>query len=240
MSVIRCSIKECEYRTPDVDSVVAEALLTTHATVHASSHSVMPTAKAQKVKCPCIWSAGTTKDWQYFRSRWSDYVKATKLLGTDKIIQLLECCDDQLRKDLTRNAGGTLTGKTEDEVLAAIKTLAVREENVMVARVMLHNMKQDRGEPIRAYGATLWGQASTHCYYVVQMQICYHYFLLLRRVYLTIDISFHPNSETITHSENIYIVLMVLSCTRIELLSCHPFNTIVFWLFMQHINVFLL
>ena len=34
--------------------------------------------------------------------------------------------------------------KTEDEVLAATKTLAVREENVMVARVTLHNMKQDK------------------------------------------------------------------------------------------------
>ena len=89
------------------------------------------------------------EDWQYFRSRWNDYVKATKLVGTNKVIQLLECCDNQLRKDLTRNTGGTLTGKTEDEVLAAMKILAVREENVMVARVTLHNMKQDRGEPIR-------------------------------------------------------------------------------------------
>ena len=87
------------------------------------------------------------------RSRWNDYVKATKLVGTDKVIQLLECCDNQLRKDLTRNAGGTLTGKTEDEVLTAMKTLAVREENVMVARVTLRNMRQDRGKPIRVYGA---------------------------------------------------------------------------------------
>ena len=55
-------------------------------------------------------------------------MKATKLAGTDKVIQLLECCDDQLRKDLTRNAGGTLTGKMEDEVLAAMKILEVREK----------------------------------------------------------------------------------------------------------------
>ena len=82
-------------------------------------------------------------------------MRATNLSGVDKVIQLLECCDDQLRRDLTRNAGGTLTGKSEEEVLAAVKTLAVREVNVMVARVALHNMKQDRGEPIRAFGARL-------------------------------------------------------------------------------------
>jgi hypothetical protein len=31
-----------------------------------------------------------------------------------------------------------------------MKALAVHEENVMVARVALHHMKQDRDEPIRA------------------------------------------------------------------------------------------
>ena len=64
-----------------------------------------------------------------------------------------------LRKDLTRAAGGTLTNKTEAEVLAAIKTLAVREENIMVARVHLHNMRQDREEGVRGFGARLRGQA---------------------------------------------------------------------------------
>ena len=143
-----------------MEPVLAAALLTAHATTHGSSHSVAPTARAEKVKRPSISLAGTTEDWQYFKSRWSDYVKATKLNGTDKIIQLLECCDEQLRKDLTRNTGGSLTGMTEDEVFAAMKNLAVREENTMVARVALHNMKQDRDEPVRAYGARLRGQAS--------------------------------------------------------------------------------
>ena len=159
MPVVQCPIENCEYQTPDVDPVVAAALIAAHPTIHASPHSVVPVVKAEKVKCPGILSSGTTEDWQYFRSRWNDYVRATKLSGTDWVIQLLECCDNQLRRDLTRNAGGTLTGNTEDEVLAAMKTLAVREENIMVARVTLHNMKQDRGEPIRAYGARLRGQA---------------------------------------------------------------------------------
>ena len=62
MPVIRCPIEECECWTPDVYSVVAAALLTTHATVHASSHPVVPMAKAEKVKRPCISSAGTMED----------------------------------------------------------------------------------------------------------------------------------------------------------------------------------
>ncbi len=64
--------------------------------------------------------------------------------------------------------GGTLTGKTEDEVLAAIRGLAVREENTMVARVALHNMRQERDEPIRVFGA---GQASV-CKFQRQCASC--------------------------------------------------------------------
>ena len=39
-----------------------------------------------------------------------------------------------LRKDLTRSAGVSLTNKPESDVLAAIKKLAIREENIMVAK----------------------------------------------------------------------------------------------------------
>ena len=84
---------------------------------------------------------------------------------------MLECCDVQLRKDLTRNQGGTLITMTEEEVFAAMRELAVGEENTMVARVTLHNLKQDREEPIRAYGAWLRGQASV-CKYTQQCTGC--------------------------------------------------------------------
>ena len=74
------------------------------------------------------------------------------LEGTDKILQLLECCKKQIRKDLTRNAGGSLSGMIEDQVLKGMKTLAIRKENTMVARVTLHNMRQDQDEPVCTFG----------------------------------------------------------------------------------------
>ena len=173
MPVIGCPIDGCDYETPDVDPIVAAALITTHATVHQAgpAPTAATPARAEKVKRPSISSAGTTEEWQYFLLRWSDYVKATRLNGTDKIIQLLECCDDQLRRDLTRNAGGTLTGMAEEEVLKAMKSLAVREENAMVARVALHNMRQDRDEPVRSYVARLKGQAGI-CKFIQKCTNC--------------------------------------------------------------------
>jgi hypothetical protein len=125
----------------------------------------------EKVKRPTISSAGTSEDWSYFLSRWKDYTEATKLKGKDEVLQLLECCDEQLRKDLTRNAGGSIANKPIDEVTQAIKLLAVREENPMVARVQLHNMHQDRDEAIRSFCARARGQASV-CKFTIPCPNC--------------------------------------------------------------------
>ena len=91
--------------------------------------------------------------------------------GTERVIQLLECCEEPLRRDLTRAAGGSLTSKTETQVVAAIKRIAVREEYVMVARVALHNMRQDRDEPIYSFGACIQGQAGI-CKFNIQCPSC--------------------------------------------------------------------
>ena len=95
----------------------------------------------------------------------------TDVTGKDKVIQLLEYCSEQLHKDLTQNAGGSLTDKTAAEVMEAIKKLAVREENTMVARVQLHNMCQDWDEMIRSFGAHLHGQAGV-CKFLVTCPGC--------------------------------------------------------------------
>ena len=70
----------------------------------------------------------------------------------------LMCCDEALRKDLTRTFG-SLSSSDETVVLQNINTLAVRQENIMVARVRLQHMRQDRDEPVRAFAARLKGQA---------------------------------------------------------------------------------
>ena len=74
--------------------------------------------------------------------------------------QLLECCDGDLRKDLARNNGGSIVNKTEIDVFAAMKHLAVRVDNCIVARVHLHGMRQDRDKTIRSFGARIRGQAN--------------------------------------------------------------------------------
>jgi len=168
MVVVDCPYPDCDFQTTDASDALAATLLQIHAAgAHSTNNQNLPsTARIEKVKRPTISIGGTTEGWSYFNIRWKDYVAATKVSGRDLVVQLLECCDEDLRKDLTRAAGGSLTNKTEEEVLTAIKTLAVREENAMVARVALHDMRQDRDEPIRSFGARIRGQAAI-CKYLL-------------------------------------------------------------------------
>lgn len=172
MSTIDCPAPDCDASWP---AATAPELLirlldlherTTHPTTLAATASTAPTAKAEKIKRPTLSASGTSEEWAYFRQRWSDYKAATRLTGTDIVFQLLECCDEGLRKDLTRSFG-SLSHSNEDTVLDHIKSLAVRRENIMVARVQLYQMHQDRDEPIRAFAARLKGQAGV-CNYKIK------------------------------------------------------------------------
>lgn len=169
MPAIPCSIAGCNYVTEDVDVTIVVALLSLHANQHSSQNTAA--AKVEKVSRPSISSSGTSEQWSYFLIRWEEYVTATNIQGKDKVIQLLECCDDTLRHDLTQASGSSLIDKSDTDVLAAIKTLAVREENVMVARVKLHNMHQDHEESVRAYFSRLRGQANI-CKFLVNCPTC--------------------------------------------------------------------
>ena len=111
----------------------------------------------EKVRRPTVTAAGTSEEWSYFELRWSEYKAATRLTGTDIVYQLLECCEDNLQKDLTF---GALTSQDEQTILTNIKSLAVRQENIMVACVQLQQMRQDRDKPVRAFAARLRGQVS--------------------------------------------------------------------------------
>lgn len=164
-----CPYPNCDFVTDDVNDDLAAILIKVHAD---GAHSTTgKSAKVETVKRPTISSAGTSQDWSYFISRWQDYKTATNISGTEQIVQLLECCEEDLRKDITRAAGGSLANQKEDKVLEWIKRLAVRQENIMVARVGLSDMQQHHDEAIRSFTARLKGQADV-CKYTIPCPNC--------------------------------------------------------------------
>ena len=65
-----------------------------------------------------------------------------------------------------------LKDMTEEGLLEAMRSLAVREENPKVARVALSRMVQDREEPVRAFAARLRGQLAEVCRFVKECTGC--------------------------------------------------------------------
>ena len=163
MAPIPCPAPGCTttFQEDLADELLGQLIALHAQTAHppAATPATTPNTKAEKVRRPTITSSGTQEEWLYFLQRWQMYKEATKLEGRDVLYQLLESCDDQLRKDIIRTHG-TLTNGTEQQALESIRTLAVRPENVMVSRVELQNLQQDRDETVRSYCARLRGQAS--------------------------------------------------------------------------------
>ena len=154
---VTCPFPECGHVSRHEDAAIVVELLKIHGLAH-SIHAVATSGgKMEKLKRPTVSLAGTSETWAYFETRWGEYRDGTRLRGDDIVVQLLECCDDELRRDLTRS----MVGGTEATVLAAMKALAVRSENVMVARYALHDMRQGREEQIRSFYARIKGQADT-------------------------------------------------------------------------------
>ena len=173
-----CPLPECEF---ELENDVPEDCVNTMMQFHLHYHQPLVTSstpggpsavsKAEKLKRPSLSSDNTNEDWSYFLSRWSTYKSATMMTEADIKIQLLECCEEGLRKDLTRVHRTSLLNMNEDDLLYAIKRLAVVEENTFVSRYNLHTMKQDADEPIRSYVARIKGQAHI-CKLVVTCPNC--------------------------------------------------------------------
>ena len=162
MPVIKCPKAECTYKTPDVEPVVAAALLNVHATDHvggggntagggtASRPPPMERPKLQ-VNCP-------RSEWEIFAAKWRSFKVATSVSGDKVVHQLLGCMDSDLAS-LVYNEHASPESLDEVELLDLIKKVAVKPENIWVTRERLHAMKQDSGEPVTSFAARLKGQA---------------------------------------------------------------------------------
>ena len=158
-----CEYDDCEWetKTDTLDQYIT--LLKLHVDARHRQHAA--SSKAEKTRRPELSSETSDEDWSYFTSRWTQYKKATGLTGEDIVTQLLECCNEQLRRDHHRTFGTTETNDEKD-VLAQLKQIAVTKRNIAVNRVKLGTLKQDRGEPVRKFAGRVKSLAAVSGYTV--------------------------------------------------------------------------
>ena len=173
MAPYQCFYDECEFKTADLsdETIMNQHLYThmqiKHGYIQGSSQNQQPD-KTEKLKKPTINMGCTLEDWTFFISEWVDYKKLGKPSTSDLSRILIQCCEIDLRRHLHRSYG-SLGEKSEEDVLEIIKQHAVQIENIVVSRVSLLEMKQDRDEPVRNYVARLKGQASI-CNYTIKFK----------------------------------------------------------------------
>ena len=130
-TTVTCEYPGCPgpWKSPEGDLGTVVKLLEMHfASKHQSSKNSASNSKPEKAKRPEIAAELSDEDWNYFLSRWEAYKKATSLEGEDIVLQLLECCCEELRRDHHRNYPSQ-TSATETSLLSEIKQIAVRAKN---------------------------------------------------------------------------------------------------------------
>ena len=128
-----------------MEAQLAMQLLMLHnANVHESANR--QGCKPEPMKRPLATLDMTETAWRDFRSQWQRYKWSTGLTGQDITDQLISCCADQLCMVINSESGATLNSMSEDNILKAMKLMAVRKTNPMVYRNQLRDMKQDENE----------------------------------------------------------------------------------------------
>ena len=142
-----------------MDAILAAAQLNIHALVHQQSANVgRAKQKPPKIDRPSISRASSEELWNTFIKRWDISKKGTDIPEGQVVNQLWQCCDKDLEDDLFKYVENIDT-INENDLLQAIKRLAVISTAVSVHKTELLSMRQDHGQPIRTFAAKIKGKA---------------------------------------------------------------------------------
>ena len=158
---LECQSPDCtlgtngaRYTTPELDAALAMQMLTMHdERNHKQQQPVQAVEagnqrrRAEKVNRPTIKMGSSEDDFIFFKCLFESYKRSCQLVDdTDIRDQLLACCETDLRRDLHRYLGTGVDTKSEVELLAEIKKIAVITRSNLVNVVSLMSAAQEHGE----------------------------------------------------------------------------------------------
>ena len=156
------------WKTPELESSLAMQMLAMHMEYNHQKpqpaqvvESSGQNRKAEKVSRPTIKMGSSEDDFIFFQCLFDSYKRSCQLTNvTDIRDQLLACCENDLRRDLHRYLGTGVDNKSEVELLAEIKKIAVITRSNLVNVVSLMSATQEHGESCRSYLARIRGLAN--------------------------------------------------------------------------------
>ena len=161
-----CPVDGCPYRSQSLPFDQAVVVLQIHTGI-AHNTTVTPataaeSSKLEKVPRPQI-KLGISQDaFQFFKSRWRQYVRSCKITDADVLRdQLTACCSHDLMVDLHRSLGTRMEEVDEQTLLSEIENLAVEKHSNLVNINKLMSTNQEREESIRNFYSRVKGIAAT-------------------------------------------------------------------------------
>ena len=147
MPIYACPYPDCAFVTDNVDSNVGAPFLMIHNNTHvnAGNTNTDTRQKDPKIDRPTVTQGSTEENWNAFLARWDMFKRGTRLTAGETVQQLFQSCDGDLGDNILRSNPDATRG-TEDELIAAIKRLAVTPVAISVRRSDLLSVKQDQNE----------------------------------------------------------------------------------------------
>lgn len=155
---LKCEARGCtEVKTADDISTCIGLMQLHQRNVHECADGSRQ--KPPQISRPTLAQAISEDEWAAFTRRWAVFKNGTDLSTGNVVAQLIACCEPDLEATLFRE-DAQIAGKSEEEVLASMKRLAVLGVALSARRSQLLQTRQDSGEPVRQFVARLRGMAS--------------------------------------------------------------------------------
>ena len=142
---LQCEAPDCsEVKTAD-DIATCVALMQLHQRNVHDGPQPGQLQKAPPLNRPILHQGVTEEDWEAFSRRWDLFSQSTTLTPRQSVAQLLACCEPELESTIFRE-DPTISDKSEAEILAAMKRLAVLSVALCARRTTLMKTAQEPGE----------------------------------------------------------------------------------------------
>ena len=172
VSEIECQFPGCEFKASNDSEQIALAMFQSHLMAH-SKPTPAPTnsQKLPPIPRPTVKQDISEEDWALFLSEWCNFKRCTSIPENVVADQLYHCCETSLARLIVREQPH-IVSLGEEELLAAMKRLAVIKIATSVRRTNLLASKQSHGEPVREFYANIKAAGATCDYSVKCMHAC--------------------------------------------------------------------
>ena len=147
----------CSFQTSDRDPPIVAALLQLHAADHAAATSSSGRA-GPKLDRPRIDAGVDEEVWNSFVRRWEAFRTGSQISNDVAPVQLLQCASKELA-DLVLRSSPDVVSSSVDQLLAALREMAVIPVAKGVKRAELLRMHQSNDETFRTFTARVRGKA---------------------------------------------------------------------------------